>query len=215
MIWLPADNTDVHWIYVVKSDGSGGRFLLVDPASPPSSGASGQSQHGPAEPRVTTVTGLDPGTRYWFAVLAAQAPSESGPGGWFRWSNWAHASTLVIVTVAEGDTADLTVNVTPTPMAPLTVNYAIGTDNDPANVDANDAPTFTSGATFSLAENTTTAGTVTATDPDAADSVTGYSLSGTDADLFQITTAGALTLSWPPTTRLRGAGRTTTPTPTN
>ena len=40
--------------------------------------------------------------------------------------------------------------------------------------------------------------TVTATDPDAADSIASYALSGTDADLFQITTAGALSFSSAP-----------------
>ena len=64
--------------------------------------------------------------------------------------------------------------------------------------DANEAPAITSSATFSLAENTTAVGTVTAADPDAADSVTGYSLSGTDAALFQITSAGVLTFKAAP-----------------
>ena len=63
---------------------------------------------------------------------------------------------------------------------------------------ANEAPRITSGPNFSLAENTTAVGTVTATDPDAADSVTGYSLSGTDASLFAITSAGVLSFSSAP-----------------
>ena len=125
--WQAADNTDVHWIYVVKSDGSGSRFETA---------AAG-------DPRVTTVTGLDAGTQYWFAVLGARAPSESSPSGWFRWSNWANASTLEVATVtlgqavavAEGGTANVTVNLTPAQLAPLTVNYAIGVDDDPATVD--------------------------------------------------------------------------------
>ena len=49
---------------------------------------------------------------------------------------------------------------------------------------------------FSVDENTpatTTVGTVTATDSDGADSIESYALSGTDAGLFDITNAGALT----------------------
>ena len=64
--------------------------------------------------------------------------------------------------------------------------------------DANDPPTITSDPTFSLAENTTAVGTVTATDSDSADSITGYTLSGTDASLFAITSAGVLTFSTAP-----------------
>ena len=46
--------------------------------------------------------------------------------------------------------------------------------------------------TFSVIENTTAVGTITATDPDGSDSVTGYTLSGTDANLLSITDGGVL-----------------------
>ena len=65
-------------------------------------------------------------------------------------------------------------------------------------IDVNERPIFGSGAAFSLAEHSTDVGTVVATDPDPADSVTGYSLSGTDAGLFSITSAGALSFSTAP-----------------
>ena len=59
--------------------------------------------------------------------------------------------------------------------------------------DANDVPMFTSGSTFSLAENQTSVDTVTATDQDSADSVISYEpLTGADKDLFTIATDGAL-----------------------
>ena len=65
--------------------------------------------------------------------------------------------------------------------------------------DENEAPAFTSGASFSLAENQTAVGTVSASDEDSADSVTGYEpLSGTDKDLFTITTDGALSFNSAP-----------------
>ena len=57
----------------------------------------------------------------------------------------------------------------------------------------NAAPTFTSLATFSVAENETAVGTVMATDADASDGITGYTVTGgADQSLFSITNAGAL-----------------------
>ncbi|MFM7561085.1 cadherin domain-containing protein, partial [Cylindrospermopsis raciborskii] len=62
----------------------------------------------------------------------------------------------------------------------------------------NETPTITSPATANFAENGTgTAYTVTATDPDAGTTFT-YSLSGTDAALFNINSTGAVTFKTPP-----------------
>jgi hypothetical protein len=63
----------------------------------------------------------------------------------------------------------------------------------------NTAPTITSGATANFAENGTgTAYTVTATDPDAGTTLT-YSISGTDAALFNINSStGAVTFKTAP-----------------
>ncbi|MGY8863553.1 MAG: hypothetical protein ACKVJ2_13115, partial [Pseudomonadales bacterium] len=55
--------------------------------------------------------------------------------------------------------------------------------------DVNDAPVFTSGSTFSAAENQTAIGTVTATDADSGDSVT-FTVSGSE---LMITSVGVLT----------------------
>ena len=60
-------------------------------------------------------------------------------------------------------------------------------------VNNNRSATFTSAATFTVAENTTAVGTVVATDADTQDLVTGYTLSGTDSAKFAITNAGVLT----------------------
>ncbi len=60
----------------------------------------------------------------------------------------------------------------------------------------NAPPTFTSAATFTVAENTTMVGTVEADDADAADDVTGYALQGgADMALFRLTPAGVLTFA--------------------
>lgn len=61
VIWLPADNTTVHWLYVVKADGTGGRFQLAVPD--PAQDASGQ-QGVTGTAHTTTVRGLDAGTQY-------------------------------------------------------------------------------------------------------------------------------------------------------
>ena len=62
----------------------------------------------------------------------------------------------------------------------------------------NDAPVITSDSTFSLEENTTTIGTVNATDIDTAAPLT-YSISGDDADLLAIDpNTGALSFATAP-----------------
>ena len=80
--------------------------------------------------------------------------------------------------------------------------------------DANASPTFTSSATFSAAENQTAAGTVTATDSDAADSVTGYTIEGgADAGQFSIDAAtGVLTFVAAPNYEMRRMPTGTTST---
>ena len=64
--------------------------------------------------------------------------------------------------------------------------------------DADEAPVFSGAALFEVAENATDVGTVQASDPDAGDSVTGYSVSGTDAARFEISTAGVLSFATAP-----------------
>ena len=68
------------------------------------------------------------------------------------------------------------------------------------STDANAAPSFTSPATFSAAENQTAVGTVAASDSDTDDSVTGYAIQGgADALKFSIAEAsGALTFASAP-----------------
>ena len=63
----------------------------------------------------------------------------------------------------------------------------------------NAVPTFTSAATFSVAENATAVGTVVATDADTTDNVTGYTITGgVDSSKFAITNAGVLTFTAAP-----------------
>ena len=73
------------------------------------------------------------------------------------------------------------------PMAMLTFDLQ---ETEESNV----APAFTGSVSFSVPENSVTAGTVQATDSDDADSVTGYAIAvGADGALFSITSMGVLT----------------------
>ena len=63
----------------------------------------------------------------------------------------------------------------------------------------NTRPSFTTGSTFQVNENTRNVGTVAASDSDNEDSVTGYSISGgDDISLFSITNGGVLTFNSAP-----------------
>ena len=60
--------------------------------------------------------------------------------------------------------------------------------------DVNETPTFTSDATFDAAENTLFAGRVDAEDVDSADRISDYTITaGSDRDLLEINSGGALT----------------------
>ena len=73
-------------------------------------------------------------------------------------------------------------------------------DSGSGSTDANAAPAFNTPATFTAAENQTAVGTVTATDSDAGDSVTGYTIEGgADQSRFSIVAeTGELTFTAAP-----------------
>ena len=72
--------------------------------------------------------------------------------------------------------------------------------------DVNEAPVFANTTTtFNVPENSRAVATKSATDEDSADSVT-YALSGTDADLFSISTAGRITFDNAPNFESPGCG---------
>ena len=85
-------------------------------------------------------------------------------------------------------------------------------DSGRATTSTNAAPTFTSAATFSVAENATAVGTVVATDADTTDNVTGYTITaGVDSSKFAITNAGVLTFTAAPNYETPGDLVSTTP----
>ena len=113
----------------------------------------------------------------------------------------AGGGTLSATSVATDATGRAQVTLTPgatavTQTVTATVTHAGKTLTQTFTATVNVSPTFTSAAAFSVAENTpasTAVGTVTATDANSQDSVTGYTLSGTDSAKFAITNAGVLT----------------------
>ena len=122
----------------------------------------------------------------------------------FTTGNWNTAQTVTVSAAEDTDTANgaatimHTATSTDSDYNDITIDSvrAREADNDAA---ANAAPTFTSGATFTVAENETAVGTVVATDSDAGDRITGYALTGgADRAQFSITSAGALTFDTAP-----------------
>ena len=76
---------------------------------------------------------------------------------------------------------------------------------------SNSAPTFSSGTSFSVAENSTAVGTVSASDADSQDSITGYTLGGADIAKFSITNTGVLTFANAPNYEIPGDALSATP----
>ena len=85
--WLPAANATVQWVYLVKADGTDGRYWP-------------DAQAGDAA--TLTVTGLEPGQTYYFLVIAGR---EDGQGNvqWSEWSNWGQAIPAGTSPLATGE----------------------------------------------------------------------------------------------------------------
>ena len=78
--WSPAANATVQWVYLVKPDGTDGRYW----------------PHALAGDAATlAVTGLDAGETYLFLVIAGQEQAD-GTTRWSEWSNWGRAIPAVV-----------------------------------------------------------------------------------------------------------------------
>lgn len=72
VVWKPALNATVHWVWSVKWDNTGGRWTRGEEGS-------------------VVVTGLEVEQDYWFSVIAGrEIPGQ--PTQWSKWSNWAKAT---------------------------------------------------------------------------------------------------------------------------
>ena len=122
----------------------------------------------------------------------------------FTTGSWNTAQTVTVSAAEDADTANGAATITHTASSTDSAYSGITIDSVRAreadnDTPANAAPTFTSGATFTVAENETAVGTVVATDSDAGDRITGYALTGgADRAQFSITSAGALTFDTAP-----------------
>ncbi len=73
LTWTAAANAELHLVYLVAADGSGGRYW------PRLSGSSSD----------VTITNLIGGQRYFFIVIAGRESStNAGSYQWSEWSNW-------------------------------------------------------------------------------------------------------------------------------
>ena len=86
--WSQAANATVHWVYLVKPDGTDGRYW----------------PHALAGDAATlAVTGLDAGETYLFLVIAGQEQAD-GITLWSQWSNWGQAMPAGVAPLATGET---------------------------------------------------------------------------------------------------------------
>ena len=167
---------------------------------------------------VTDVSGEAPGKPAAPAVAAASvtsltvswsAPDNAGPaitdydyrhrtspdGSWTEVTDTAiTALSATIGSLAENTSYDVQVRAT------NDEGTGAWSDSGSGATDANAAPAFSSPATFSAAENQTTAGTVVAADSDSEDDITGYAITGgADQSFFSIgATSGTLTFNAAP-----------------
>ena len=117
---------------------------------------------------------------------------------------WIGDQDRTLVGNRNGEPQNGTITSVATSAAADLTHDELGTDSDHkvdgSRTTANVAPSFSSSATISVAENQTTVGTVVAADSDADDSVTGYAITGgADQTFFSIeATSGALTFDAPP-----------------
>jgi len=72
VVWKPALNATVHWVWSAKWDNTGGKWTRGEDGS-------------------VVVTGLEADQDHWFRVIAGrEIPGK--PTEWSRWSNWAKAT---------------------------------------------------------------------------------------------------------------------------
>ncbi len=137
----------------------------------------------------------------WGTNVTYSWRQTSGPTSGVTFDDAASATPVVTIPVLTAST-ELTFTLTVTGRATDTSRGAApGADTATVTAPAaNAAPSFTSPATFSAAENQTAVGTVAASDSDTDDSVTGYAIhGGADALMFSIVEAtGTLTFASAP-----------------
>ena len=118
------------------------------------------------------------------AIAFTNAPDFETPG--CGPSDNSNTCTFTVTATAGGSGREMSSLARTVIVTVTDVNEPPAFDTSALTLDANGI------AQFSVAENTTAVGTVTAADPDAADTTVSYRLGGTDAALFSIGTDGAI-----------------------
>ena len=202
----PADaDADNAYVVVVRAtSGTGARAKTADQTITVTvTDVAGEAPGVPAAPAVTSAS-VTSVTAAWTEPANAGPPITdydyryrvtSPQGSWTEVTNTAITALSATITgLAEGTEYDVQVRAT---NDEGTSGWSL---SGSGSTDANAAPSFTSAATFDAAENQTAVGTVVASDSDADDTVTGYTIQGgADRSKFSIVEAtGVLTFAAAP-----------------
>ena len=202
----PADaDADNAYVVVVRAtSGTGARAKTADQTITVTvTDVAGEAPGVPAAPAVTSAS-VTSVTAAWTEPANAGPPITdydyryrvtSPQGSWTEVTNTTITALSATITgLAEGTEYDVQVRAT---NDEGTSGWSL---SGSGSTDANAAPSFTSAATFDAAENQTAVGTVVASDSDADDTVTGYTIQGgADRSKFSIVEAtGVLTFASAP-----------------
>ena len=197
-----ADTDNDYVVTVQATSGTGTREKTADQTITVTvNDVSGEAPGKPEAPTVASASATS-------LTVNWSAPDNAGPaitdydvqyreGTSGDWSDGGHTGTAVTATLT-GLSEDTAYQV----QVRATNDEGTGSwsDSGSGTTDANAAPTFSSSATISVDENETAVVTVAATDGDAGDDITGYTITGgADQTLFSIDgTSGALTFKTAP-----------------
>ena len=189
------------WWRVTATSGTSPRTLTAVQAITVTVTDVNEPPSAPSAPTISSVTATG-------FTVSWTAPTNTGPaitgyavqyreGTSGPWTNAGHSGTdpsIAVTGLTAGTAHQVQVQAT---NAEGTSAWSASAS---ATTVANEAPTFSSGDAFNVAENATAVGTVTATDADASDSVTGYAVTGgADRSKFSIdANSGALTFTITP-----------------
>ena len=196
-----ADMDNAYLVEVTATSGTSARELTAVQAITVTVTDVNEPPSAPSAPTISSVTATG-------FTVSWTAPTNTGPaitgyavqyreGTSGPWTNAGHSGTdpsIAVTGLTAGTAHQVQVQAT---NAEGTSAWSASAS---ATTVANEAPTFSSGDAFSVAENATAVGTVTATDADASDSVTGYAVTGgADRSKFSIdANSGALTFTITP-----------------
>ena len=199
-----ADTDNAYVVVVPATSGTGARAKTADQTITVTvTDVAGEAPGVPAAPAVTSAS-VTSVTAAWTEPANAGPPITdydyryrvtSPQGSWTEVTNTAITALSATITgLTEGTEYDVQVRAT---NDEGTSGWSL---SGSGSTDANAAPSFTSAATFDAAENQTAVGTVVASDSDADDTVTGYTIQGgPDRSKFSIVEAtGVLTFAAAP-----------------